>query len=71
MFGEGRLPAAGDAYRETLRPHLSPWSQSYWDRHIDFFDHPQKPFYFRGTSGQFAQGMNWYINKVVRRPRTD
>ena len=56
MFGEGHLPCAADCYQDALRQHLSSWSQSYWDRHIDFFDHPQKPFYFRGTSGRFRRG---------------
>ena len=47
--------------------------QRYWDRRIrTFFDNPRQPFYFRGTSGMFAQMINLYINKIVHlRPWVD
>jgi S-adenosylmethionine-diacylglycerol 3-amino-3-carboxypropyl transferase len=65
MFGEGRLQAVGDAYRDALRESLSPWSQRYWDRWIGVFDSPRRPFYFRGTSGSFARLINAYIDHVA------
>jgi S-adenosylmethionine-diacylglycerol 3-amino-3-carboxypropyl transferase len=66
MFGTGRLPDAVDIYQQTLRRDLSPWSQSYWDRWIRFFDNRHRPFYFRGTSGTFAHVLNMYVDRVVR-----
>jgi S-adenosylmethionine-diacylglycerol 3-amino-3-carboxypropyl transferase len=72
MFGEGCFEAVGDAYRDVLRDALSPWSQRYWDRWIGFFDRPQRPFYFRGTSGSFARLVNVYIDHVAHlRPWVD
>ena len=73
MFGEGRLDRAGKVYAQKLRPFLSPWSQSYWDRRIAFFDLGNlRSFYFRGTSGVFALLINFYIDHVARlRPSVD
>ncbi len=65
MFGQGRLPDAVDIYQRTMRRHLSPWSQSYWDRWIGFFDNRRRPFYFRGTSGTFARFLNFYVDQVL------
>ena len=66
MFGEGRLPGARDIYQRFLRSDLDPWSRDYWDRRIDFFDHPRHRFYFRGTSGNVARMLNIYIDHVIR-----
>jgi S-adenosylmethionine-diacylglycerol 3-amino-3-carboxypropyl transferase len=66
MFGQGRLPNARSIYEQKLRGHLSPWSQSYWDKHIRFFDSRRKPFYYRGTSGAFARWITIYTDHVVR-----
>ena len=66
MFGRGRLPDAVDVYRDKLRGSLSSWSQTYWDRWIPFFDNRRRPFYYRGTSGTFAQLMNLYVDRVIR-----
>lgn len=72
MFGEGRLPNARCVYRARLRSGLSPWSRAYWDRWIDFFDHPRRTFYFRGTSGAFARLITVYAERVVKiRPQID
>ncbi len=67
MFGEGRLPGAKRIYEDKLRPALSEWPRSYWDRWIEFFD-PQnrRPFFFRGTCGTFAMLINLYINRVAK-----
>lgn len=67
MFGEGRLAGAADIYEDKLRPSLSVWAKSYWDRWISFFDEGnRRPFYYRGTSGAFAMLVNLYINKIVK-----
>lgn len=66
MFGRGYLPQVRDLYGKQLRPQLSPWSQRYWDQYIKFFAHPQRSFYFRGTSGYFARLMNWYVDRVLK-----
>lgn len=66
MFGRGRLPGARKIYKEKLRAGLSPWSQTYWDRWIKFFDNRRRTFYFRGTSGSFARMVNVYIDKVIK-----
>ncbi len=68
MFGRGRLRRVRDAYRDSLRPDLSPWSQQYWDRNIGYFDDAggHHSFYFHGTSGLFARGVNLYLDRVAR-----
>lgn len=66
MFGHGYLPRAEMIYASKLRPLLSKWSQSYWDRWIRFFDNPQRSFYFRGTSGQFARMISVFFDKVAK-----
>jgi S-adenosylmethionine-diacylglycerol 3-amino-3-carboxypropyl transferase len=66
LFGDGHHPRAAAIYQSGLRDALSPWSQTYWDRWIKFFDSPKRTFYFRGTSGSFARGINFYIDRVAR-----
>ena len=67
MFGRGRLDQAGKIYSQLLRPAISPWAQTYWDRWIEFFEPGSaRPFYYRGTCGTFAAMINFYINRVVR-----
>ena len=67
MFGRGQLDRAGKVYAEVLRPSLSPWSQQYWDRWIEFFEAGNsRPFYFRGASGGLARMFNWYIDHVAK-----
>lgn len=66
MFGNGYLPKAESVYASHLRQSLSSTSRKYWDRWIRFFDHENKPFYFRGTSGAFARMIGVYINRVAR-----
>jgi S-adenosylmethionine-diacylglycerol 3-amino-3-carboxypropyl transferase len=66
MFGNGRLRSIRHVYRSKLRPALSPWARKWWDRHIDFFNHPKLTFYFRGTAGAFARMMNAYVDRVLR-----
>ena len=72
MFGCGHLPGAVEIYRRQLRHLLSTWSRTYWDRWIGFFANRDRPFYFRGTSGAFAQGLNLYADRVLQiRPWLD
>lgn len=66
LFGEGYHPRANEIYQQTLRPALTPWAQAYWDRWIKFFDSSKRSFYFRGTSGSFARGINFYVDRVAR-----
>lgn len=66
MFGRGRLPGGKTVYRDKLRASLSPWSQSYWDKYIKFFDNKRRSFYFRGTSGSFARAINAYVDRVAK-----
>ena len=66
LFGDGYHPRAGEIYQHTLRHTLSPWAQTYWDRWIKFFDSSRRSFYFRGTSGNFARGINFYIDRLAR-----
>ena len=66
MFGHGRLVKAATIYHDKLRSSLSPWSQSYWDKWIRFFDHPRRSFYYRGTAGSFARAVNVYIDRICK-----
>lgn len=72
FFGNGHHAAAAAIYRQTLRPEMSDWAKSYWDKFIKFFDNPKRSFYYRGTSGAFARGIRFYIDKVAKlRPEVD
>ena len=66
LFGDGYHPRANEIYQQTLRAALTPWAQAYWDRWIKFFDSSRRTFYFRGTSGSFARGINFYVDRVAR-----
>lgn len=66
MFGNGHWDGVENAYRKTLRADLSPWSQKFWDKRLRWFDHPNRSFYFRGTSGAFARLIGQYIDRVAK-----
>ncbi|MCY2974018.1 MAG: BtaA family protein [Planctomycetota bacterium] len=66
MFGHGYLPNVEGIYANKLRGQLSKWSKAYWDRWIKFFDNERRSFYFRGTSGAFARGINVYLTKIAK-----
>lgn len=66
LFGDGHHPQAAKLYRSTLRQELGPWSQTYWDRWIKFFDSRKRTFYYRGTSGAFARMIRYYIDRVSK-----
>jgi S-adenosylmethionine-diacylglycerol 3-amino-3-carboxypropyl transferase len=65
LFGQGHHPRAAHLYQSTLRSQLNPWSQTYWDRWIKFFDSPKRSFYYRGTSGAFARMIRLYIDRIA------
>lgn len=67
LFGRGRLPEWPDVYRAKLRGELSPEARKYWDKNGKFFHGSgRSSFYFRGSAGTFAWGMNGYIDRIVR-----
>ena len=66
LFGEGYHQQVSKIYRQTLRPGLSDWAASYWDKCINFFDNSKRTFYYRGTSGTFARGISFYIDRVAK-----
>ena len=66
LFGDGYHPHAANIYRTAMRPNISEWARTYWDRYISFFDSPKRSFYFRGTSGGFARMINFYIDRVAK-----
>ena len=66
MFGDGRLKDVERIYRRELSSRLSPGAREYWDRWIQFFDNPQRTFYYRGTSGTFARLIRFYIDYVLK-----
>ncbi len=66
LFGKGFHPRFSAVYQSTLRGQLSDWARSYWDKNIKFFDSPRRSFYYRGTSGAFARGISFYIDKVAK-----
>jgi S-adenosylmethionine-diacylglycerol 3-amino-3-carboxypropyl transferase len=66
MFGSGRLPGVQRVYEQRLRAHLAPWSRSFWDGKIRWFDDPRRSFYFRGTSGFFAKLAKVYTDRIIK-----
>ncbi|MFO0878029.1 MAG: BtaA family protein [Gemmataceae bacterium] len=72
LFGTGYSPQARSMYLDGIRPHLSPFAQSYWDRHINFFRGKgwRHSFYYRGTSGLLAKLVlvNIHLMHRLRKP---
>lgn len=66
LFGDGFHPSAAAVYRDALRSSMSSWAQGYWDKNIKFFDNRKRSFYYRGTSGAFARGIRFYIDRVAK-----
>jgi S-adenosylmethionine-diacylglycerol 3-amino-3-carboxypropyl transferase len=60
-FGTGRHDRFEAIYRSALRPELSEFARSYWDRHVNWFSSPGGSFYYRGLSGRVAQGFSGYL----------
>jgi S-adenosylmethionine-diacylglycerol 3-amino-3-carboxypropyl transferase len=65
IFGKGHHPGAKEIYHDTIRGQLAPEYQPYWDRQIGLFC-GSRSFYFRTTSGYFAQLFRYYIDHILR-----
>ncbi|MGK7922575.1 MAG: DUF3419 family protein [Trichodesmium sp.] len=66
LFGEGHLANFKEVYQQQLRGYLSPFAQQYWDTHGARYFASKRPFFFHGTTGIFAQLINFYIDRVVK-----
>ncbi|NEQ64933.1 MAG: BtaA family protein [Symploca sp. SIO2D2] len=66
LFGEGHLANFKEFYQQQLRTHLSPFAQQYWDSHGLRYFAGKRPFFFHGTTGIFAQLINFYIDHIVQ-----
>lgn len=72
MFGRGKLKQFDEIYNNKLRSHLSLASQTYWDKYGTQFFGSDRSFYFRGTTGNFARAINYYIDQILKiRPSID
>ena len=69
MFGEGKHHTAKDIYNDTLRCNLPEYSQTYWDKNINYFSGKgvRKSFYEHSTSGVFA----WLFINYVKLNKTN
>jgi S-adenosylmethionine-diacylglycerol 3-amino-3-carboxypropyl transferase len=61
IFGEGYHGGFDELYRKHLRPLLSPFAQTWWDRHRQWFTSPRGSFYFHGLSGIVARAVRAYF----------
>lgn len=70
FFGRGRVRRPAAVYAQRLRRDLPPYARQYWDRWIEFFDDRTSGggFFFRGTCGAVAWGINAYLNHRGLRP---
>lgn len=66
IFGQGYHTEFRDLYRRHLRAELSPFAQTWWDRHADWFTSSRGSFYFHGLSGIVARGVKTWLRT---RPR--
>ena len=67
LFGRGRLPQWPKVYARRLRPELTASARKYWDKNGKFFHGSgRSSFYFRGSAGTFAWGMNAYIDRIAK-----
>ena len=72
IWGEGTHPKFKEIYHDILRPILPMESVKFWDKKKKYFLKKKKPYYFRGTSGQFAKMIKFYIDNVIKvRPLVD
>jgi S-adenosylmethionine-diacylglycerol 3-amino-3-carboxypropyl transferase len=56
FFGEGRHAGAAAYFGEVLHERLSPFSQTYWQKNLHYFDGKglRNSFYWRGSAGTAA-----------------
>ncbi len=64
LFARGHHPAIGKLYGQHLRPMLSPFAKTYWDKNISFFSGSgwRSSFYYHGSSGLIARLMTHYLS---------
>ncbi|MEO0531734.1 MAG: BtaA family protein [Planctomycetota bacterium] len=67
LFGRGKSSDWSAIYTDALRAELPEASRKFWDKNGKFFlGQGRRPsFYFRGSAGSFASGINWYINRFT------
>ncbi len=67
LFGRGKVENWDEIYA-TVREGLPGPSRKYWDKKGKFFlgKGRRDSFYFRGSSGLFATGVNHYINRWAK-----
>jgi S-adenosylmethionine-diacylglycerol 3-amino-3-carboxypropyl transferase len=61
LFGSGFHPNIRSMYFQLLRPELSPFAKTYWDRRINWFCSRHGSFYFHGLAGFVARGFRSYF----------
>lgn len=68
VFGRGKSSDWSSIYTDSLRVELPEASRKFWDKHGRFFlgEGRRPSFYFRGSAGMFASGINWYINRYAK-----
>ncbi|MDO5582036.1 MAG: BtaA family protein [Planctomycetia bacterium] len=67
LFGKGKCRGIKEIYKTKLRDQLSESSRRFWDKKIvRYFDSRRKSFYFCGTTGAFARGLNFFIDRIGR-----
>ena len=73
IFGNGFHPGIRSLYYQLLRPELSAFARTYWDRHIQWFCSHHGSFYFHGLAGFVARGFRSYfrLRPQLARPITE
>ena len=68
LFGRGKTDEWSAVYTDGIRAELPEASRKFWDKHGKFFlgEGRRPSFYFRGSAGMFASGINWYINRRAK-----
>jgi len=61
IFGDGYHAGFDELYQKQLRPLLSPFARTWWDRHRRWFTSPRGSFYFHGLSGVVARTVRAYF----------
>jgi S-adenosylmethionine-diacylglycerol 3-amino-3-carboxypropyl transferase len=71
IFGDGYHANFDELYRKHLRPLLSPFARTWWDRHRRWFTSPRGSFYFHGLSGIVARAVRAYFASRPRASRQE
>ncbi len=62
FFGDGKTEHYKQGYQK-VQEYLSPTSQNFWDKHIQYFSPVGKGLFYQGGSGLFARFLNRVIDK--------